>query len=392
MVYILKIVGKGLWLIAMLCLYLLTCNAIATIYAQDKRVTNDRSSSPELVTALPSSPSGQAINQTFSKAGSPSNNSSGDALGTTNSTLFLKYNNLGNNHNKAASTSYNFPGYSDPASASAYTRALPSTSASPYSYPSYNQYPYSFGANSYPQLAPPPPPPPPSYSSYPQSSTTFSPSLAPTSPMFPSTALPPLSGVSVQPYFLPSPPPPVFPSPRYPPEIVNDSTVGSKDSVGSEDPKMVSPWFPSIPASDCEGIFEFTLEGTANLQAKDLKSGNHKITIKMTSDNPDLISGQLWLDKKSNNDKGSKFDIDRTFNNCRVVTASSIPPSAGQPQESSSSLLNSLLNDLPEDDYSAEEELLTDESDNTGFNQQHEDIEDDDGAERKGKNRIAALE
>ena len=387
MVYILKIVGKGLWLIAMLCLYLLTCNAIATIYAQDKRVTNDRSSSPELITALPSSPSGQAINQTFSKAGSPSNNSSGDAFGTTNSTLFLKYNNLGNNHNKAASTSYNFPGYSDPASASAYTRALPSTPASPYSYPSYNHYPYSFGANPYPQLAPPPP----SYSSYPQSSTPFPPSLASTSPMYPSAALPPLSGVSVQPYFLPSPPPPVFPSSRYPPEIVNDSTVGSDEPVGSEDPKMVSPWFPSIPASDCEGIFEFTLEGTANLQAKDLKSGNHKITIKMTSDNPDLISGQLWLDKKSNNDKGSKFDIDRTFNNCRVVTASSIPPTAGQQQESSSSLLNSLLNDLPEDDNSAEEQS-TDESDNTGISLQQDDVEDGEGAERKGKNKIAALE
>ena len=77
----------------------------------------------------------------------------------------------------------------------------------------------------------------------------------------------------------------------------------------------------------------------------------------MTSDNPDLISGQLWLDKKSNNDKGSKFDIDRTFNNCRVVTASSIPPTAGQQQESSSSLLDSLLNDLPEEDHAAEEEL-----------------------------------
>lgn len=367
----------------MLCLYLLTCNAFATIYAQDKRVTNDRSSSPEILTALPSSPSGQAINQSFSKAVSLSNNSSGDAPGTSNSTLFLKYNNLGNNHNKAASTSYNFPGYSNPASA--YTQPLPSTPTSPYSYPSYNHYPYSFGANPYPQLAPP------SYSSYPQSSTPFSPSLASTSPMYPSAALPPSSGVSVQPYFLPSPPPPVFPPPRYPPEIVNDSTLGSEDPVGSEDPKMVSPWFPSIPASDCEGIFEFTLEGTANLLAKDLKSGNHKITIKMISDSPDLISGQLWVDKKSNNDKGSKFDIDRTFNNCRVVTASSIPPSAGQQQEPSSSLLNSLLSDLPEDDYSAEEQL-TDESDNTGISQQQEDVEDGDGAERKGKNKIAALE
>jgi hypothetical protein len=157
---------------------------------------------------------------------------------------------------------------------------------------------------------------------------------------------------------------------------------------------MVSPWFPSIPASDCEGIFEFTLEGTANLQTKDVKSGNHKITIKMTADSADLINGQLWVDKKSNNDKGSKFDIDRTFNNCRVVTASSLPSSAGQQQESSSSLLNSLLNDLPGEGYSAEEELSDEEvnNGNSGNSQQQEVVEDGDSIERKGKNKIAALE
>jgi hypothetical protein len=156
---------------------------------------------------------------------------------------------------------------------------------------------------------------------------------------------------------------------------------------------MVSPWFPSIPASDCEGIFEFTLEGTANLQTKDVKSGNHKITIKMTADSADLINGQLWVDKKSNNDKGSKFDIDRTFNNCRVVTASSLPSSSGQ-QQSSSSLLNSLLNDLPSEDHSAEEELSDEEVNNGNSDniQQQEDVEDGDGIERKGKNKIAALE
>ena len=72
----------------------------------------------------------------------------------------------------------------------------------------------------------------------------------------------------------------------------------------------------------------------------------------MTSDSPDLINGQLWVDKKSNNDKGSKFDIDKTFNNCRVVTASSILASTEQPstgEQESSSLLNALLNYLPDD-------------------------------------------
>jgi hypothetical protein len=149
---------------------------------------------------------------------------------------------------------------------------------------------------------------------------------------------------------------------------------------------MVSPWFPSIPASDCEGIFEFTLEGTANLQAENLKTGNHKITIKMTSESPDLINGQLWVDKTSNNDRGSKFDVDKTFNNCRVVTASSPPDPTTQPQ-SSSSLLNSLLDDLPDEDLSADEQL-PDRTEETG--QEQEDLEDD--AERNGKSKIASLE
>ena len=163
------------------------------------------------------------------------------------------------------------------------------------------------------------------------------------------------------------------------------------DPAGPQGSKMVSPWFPSIPASDCEGIFEFTLEGTANLQAKNLKSGNHKITIKMTSDSPDFINGQLWLDKKSNSDKGSKFDIDKTFNNCRVVTASSTSPSPGQQQESSSSLLSSLLNDLPDEEYSAVEES-NDEAFDNGSSQQKEDAQVGDGAGREGRNKIAALE
>ena len=67
MVYILKIVGKGLWLIAMVLLYLLT-NAFTTIYAQEKKVTNGISSSPEIPMTLLSSPSIQPINQTSSKS------------------------------------------------------------------------------------------------------------------------------------------------------------------------------------------------------------------------------------------------------------------------------------------------------------------------------------
>jgi hypothetical protein len=191
----------------------------------------------------------------------------------------------------------------------------------------------------------------------------------------------------------------VFPPPRYTPEAeamqghslaVNDQK--SEDPSELEESKMVSPWFPSVPASDCDGIFEFTVEGTAELLAKNLKSGNHKITIKMISGSPDSISGQLWIDKKTNSDKGSKFDIDKTFNNCRVVTASALPPTTGQ-QESSSSLLNSLLDDLSDTDYSTEDQS-TIEEDNTDKSQQQEeeDAENSDSTERKDKSKIAAFE
>ena len=100
-----------------MCLYLLTSSAFPNIHAQeDKRVTNGNSpfnmASPFNMT-LPSSSAGKA----FSGTTSPLNNSSDGALSASNSTHFLKYNNLGNNYNKDASTSYNFPEYSGPSSA-----------------------------------------------------------------------------------------------------------------------------------------------------------------------------------------------------------------------------------------------------------------------------------
>jgi hypothetical protein len=373
----LKILGNELWLIATLCLYLLTSSVFLNIYAQDKGVRNGKSLSN---TDLPSSSAGEA----FSGKKSLMNSSSGDAQRASNSTHFLKYNNLGNNYNKAMSTSYNFPEFSVPSSA--YGQSIPSSPTQPYNYPSYNYYPYSFGTSPYAQLTPP------SYYSYAQSSAPFSllgASNYPTSPsgLYPQSLFPP-SSAPVIPSPFPVPPPSLFPPARYSPQEVQDSSPGSEAPIESEKSKMVSPWFPSIPASDCEGIFEFTLEGTANLQAENLKTGNHKITIKMTSDSPDLINGQLWIDKKSSNDKGGKFDIDKTFNNCRVVTASSVPTFAGQ-QQSSSSLLNSLLDDLPGEDLSADEQL-SDRTDGTG--QENENAEDEDGAEKRGKSKIASLE
>ena len=385
-------------IIATLCVYLLTCNAFGHIYGQDAiKVPDSKSPSPDKVSGvLPFSPE-DAISQKTSV----SNSSSANNTSSSNSTFFLKYNNLGNNHNKAGSTSYNFPGYSDAGTSN--MQSVPISPPYPYYNPSYNQYYASpFGSSPYPQLTQAPSY---YYYPYPQSPVPFSPSFPSTSAAYP-WPQPPTSSISQQ-HFSPLPPPNPAPSiPLSSPtvdrtEIEKDSLLEFEDTEQQES-KMVSSWFPSIPASDCEGIFEFTLEGTTNLQAKNLKAGNHKITIKMTSASPGSIDGQLWVDKKNNNDKGSNFDIDKTFNNCRVVTASSMPSTAGHAESSSSSsLLNSLLSDLPEDDYSEDEEPIAnekpkDERDDSDINrnrQQHGEnaggIEDSD---RQTNNKIAALE
>lgn len=386
MVDILKLKGIGLWLVAPLCIYLLTTQICSTIYAQeDKRFTNGKSSSSNEIHPIvyPTSPlSSEAFSENMSRSNISLNE--GPSFSSSNP-LFLKYNNLNNNHNKAGSMSFSDSrGSIDPPSS--YMQAFPSQNTHPYYYPSYNYYPYSSGPSPYPPLASPTP-----YSS-PQSSTPYSSTLAPTSSVSPSAYSPPY-GLSGQPYFLPAPPPPLFPPPRYPSELIQEPSTKFQDSVEPQESKSVSPWFPSIPAADCEGIFEFTLEGTADIQSKNLKRGNHSITIKMTSDIPGSINGQMWVDKKNINDKGSKFDVDKTFNNCRVVTASSAPSSTGQPstgEQESSSLLNSLWNGLPDEDQFAEEPL-TDETTETGSSQRDEDFEDGDGIKRNG-NKIASLE
>jgi len=90
--------------------------------------------------------------------------------------------------------------------------------------------------------------------------------------------------------------------------------------------KLLSPSFPSLPASDCEGSFEFTIEGTANLNAKQLKSGEHKVTLKLTADGSNSVNGELWFDKKSGSEKGNEFNVEETYNNCRVITGASLEP------------------------------------------------------------------
>ena len=214
----LKIVGNELWLIATLCLFLMTSSAFQNIYPQEaKRVTNGKSPSNM---ALPSLPAGKASSGTTSLL----NNSSDGSLTASNSTHFLKYNNLGNNYNKAASTSYNFPEYSGPSSA--YGRRIPSPSTHPYYYPSYNYYPYSFSTSSYPPLTSP------SYYSYPQASAPFSSTAAsnyPTSPsgLFPPSLFPP-SNNPLQPNSFPVPPPSLFPPARDTPEEYKILPLGLK--------------------------------------------------------------------------------------------------------------------------------------------------------------------
>jgi hypothetical protein len=389
---ILKIARSGIWVIAMLCVYLLTCNATVNIYGQGaKKVTDSKSSVPEKPLGVLSFPPEE---KAFSQTMSVSNRSSVSDPSSSNSTFFLKYNNLGNNHNKAGSTSYNFPGFSNPEPSN--MQSVPNSPTYPYYNPFYNHYySNSFGPYPYPQLTPPA-----YYYPYPQSSTPFSQSFSSASPTYP-WAFPTSSSTSAQQYFLPlpppySPPPISLSSPTLDrSEIVKDSPRGSEDSVEREESKMISSWFPSIPASDCEGIFEFTVEGTTNLQAKNLVSGDHKITLKMTSSNRGMIDGQLWVDKKNNNDKGSEFDVERTFNNCRVITASSMPSVGSGQHESSASLLDSLLSDLPDDDYSSDEVPTdkTDETDNNRNTQQQEKSDEDvEGTEREGDNKIAALQ
>ena len=155
MVDILKLKGIGLWLVAPLCIYLLTTQICSTIYAQeDKRFTNGKSSSSNEIHPIvyPTSPlSSEAFSENMSRSNISLNE--GPSFSSSNP-LFLKYNNLNNNHNKAGSMSFSDSrGSIDPPSS--YMQAFPSQNTHPYYYPSYNYYPYSSGPSPYPPLASP---------------------------------------------------------------------------------------------------------------------------------------------------------------------------------------------------------------------------------------------
>jgi hypothetical protein len=81
----------------------------------------------------------------------------------------------------------------------------------------------------------------------------------------------------------------------------------------------LSPWFPSVPASACKGIFQFTIDGTAHLNDQHFKNANHNITLQLTSINGNSIAGKFWIDKKGYNDNGIDFNINNISNNCKYV-------------------------------------------------------------------------
>jgi hypothetical protein len=126
--------------------------------------------------------------------------------------------------------------------------------------------------------------------------------------------------------WLPPPPPPLSPPTNLAELLKNPYFMTEPSEEELEKYKLLSPSFPSLPASDCEGIFEFTIEGTANLNTKKLKSGEHKVTLKLTADGSNSVNGELWFDKKSSSEGGNEFNVEETYNNCRVITGASLEP------------------------------------------------------------------
>jgi hypothetical protein len=90
-------------------------------------------------------------------------------------------------------------------------------------------------------------------------------------------------------------------------------------SSGHQTSSELSPWFPSVPASACKGIFQFTIDGTAHLNYPHIKNANHNITLQLTSINGNSIAGKFWIDKKGYNDNGIDFNINNISNNCKYV-------------------------------------------------------------------------
>ncbi|MFL6409794.1 MAG: hypothetical protein ACJ71K_00940 [Nitrososphaeraceae archaeon] len=133
----------------------------------------------------------------------------------------------------------------------------------------------------------------------------------------------------------PSPPPSLAPSSSlWPPSTAMQEQQSLPHSLeqqssspspsllsSSTSSKKTSPWFPSIPASSCQGIFQFTIDGTAYL--KKINQRQHNVTLQIEATNGDSVSAKLWIDRKDNfKDKAINFDIKNVENNCKNIVYS----------------------------------------------------------------------
>ena len=189
----------------------------------------------------------------------------------------------------------------------------------------------------------------------PSTTATIQPQLSalpPTATTFPPSVLPPVN--SLQPYGTTG-------GLGYPSTIGGQYGLGAAGSAGgaaatsvSTSSQLVSPWFPSLPATYCGGTFLLTIEGTPRGDGdknnkiepsdnnddgggdnNDDKNSEHSdrerrlLSLQVNSDNSriftddDAISGEIFLGKKNiDKNKGNDFDIKSIFNDCQIVTFS----------------------------------------------------------------------
>jgi hypothetical protein len=193
----------------------------------------------------------------------------------------------------------------------------------------------------------------------PSTTATIQPQLSalpPTATTFPPSVLPPVN--SLQPYGTTG-------GLGYPSTIGGQYGLGAAGSAAGAAPtsvstssQLVSPWFPSLPATYCGGTFQHTIEGTPrgngdndnkieaadsndnNRDDDDDDGDNHKnskdsdrekrlLSLQVNSDNSriftddDAISGEIFLGKNNiDKNKGNDFDIKSIFNDCQVITYS----------------------------------------------------------------------
>ena len=193
----------------------------------------------------------------------------------------------------------------------------------------------------------------------PSTTATIQPQLSalpPTATTFPPSVLPPVN--SLQPYGTTG-------GLGYPSTIGGQYGLGAAGSAPtsvSTSSQLVSPWFPSLPATYCGGTFLLTIEGTPrgngdkdnkiepsdnndrkgnnggddndddgdhHKNSKDSDRERRLLSLQVNSDNSriftddDAISGEIFLGKKNiDKNKGNDFDIKSIFNDCQIVTFS----------------------------------------------------------------------